>query len=215
MVKENDFIELSYTGKNLDTGKIFDTTDHTIALKESIFSPNRRYGNVSVCLGQNLLVSGFEEDILNNSKIGEEKKVELEPEQAFGKKDSKNLKLVQAKVFKEKKINPVPGLQVDIDGKIATIKTVTGGRCIVDFNHPLSGHKIEYTYKLEKVIEDDIKKVETIFELMFGVPIKASKVEKGVEVELPATVGDELVNIIKDKVKEIANVDLIVKSAKK
>ncbi|EFK97351.1 peptidylprolyl isomerase FKBP-type, partial [sediment metagenome] len=46
-------------------------------------------------------------------------------------------------------IRPMPGLPVNIDGMYGIIRTVAGGRVIVDFNHPLSGKEIVYNSKLK------------------------------------------------------------------
>ena len=61
-----------------------------------------------------------------------------------GKKDVKKVQLVPLATFKEHKLNPHPGLQVDFDGKIGTVMRVSGGRVMVNFNHPLSGKEIIY-----------------------------------------------------------------------
>ena len=63
-------------------------------------------------------------------------------------------------MFRKQNINAVPGLQVNLDGIIGTIKTVTGGRTLVDFNHPLSGKKVIYELKIIKVITTPKEKVE-------------------------------------------------------
>ena len=46
--------------------------------------------------------------------------------------------------FKKQNIIPYLGLQVNIDGILGIIRTVTPGRAIIDFNHPLSGKNLIY-----------------------------------------------------------------------
>ena len=44
--------------------------------------------------------------------------------------------------FKKENITTQPGLQITVDEAVGMVKTVSGGRVIVDFNHPLSGKDI-------------------------------------------------------------------------
>jgi peptidylprolyl isomerase len=215
MINKTDFIELEYTGKISDDKRVFDTTDKDLAIKEGIHNPNGKYGPVVICLGQSLLVPGLEKDILDDKELNKSYSVDIEPELAFGKKDSSKLRLVPLKVFKERNINPYPGLQVQIDNSIATIKTVTGGRCIVDFNNPLSGHNITYEYKIISIVTDPKTKVESIFDLLFGVKVNAKEADGKVLVELPENVPSQVIKAISDKVKEIAKIELIIEKIKK
>ena len=57
--------------------------------------------------------------------------------------------------FKKQGIMPEPGMQVNVDNMTGIIKTAAGGRCLVDFNHPLSGKDLVYTIKVNKIIEDE------------------------------------------------------------
>ncbi|MCH8980513.1 hypothetical protein IH922_00675 [candidate division KSB1 bacterium] len=50
-------------------------------------------------------------------------------------------------------------MQINIDGMMGIIKTAGGGRCLVDFNHPLSGKEVTYTIKVNKIITDDKEKL--------------------------------------------------------
>ena len=47
-------------------------------------------------------------------------------------------------------LNPIPSLPVNIDNLNGIIRTVSGGRVIVDFNHPLSGRVLSYNVKVNK-----------------------------------------------------------------
>ena len=35
-------------------------------------------------------------------------------------------------------------MQLDIDGRRATVRSVNGGRVILDYNHPFSGKEVHY-----------------------------------------------------------------------
>ena len=66
-------------------------------------------------------------------------------------------------LFKEKKINPYPGMQLNLDGQVATVRSVTGGRVIVDFNPMLAGKEIHYWIKPLKIIKDTVEKAKAVF----------------------------------------------------
>jgi peptidylprolyl isomerase len=59
-------------------------------------------------------------------------------------------------------MTPVPGLQVNIDGKTAQVRSVGAGRVQVDYNHPFAGKTLIYDITVEKVIESDDEKIRNL-----------------------------------------------------
>ena len=55
---------------------------------------------------------------------------------------------------------PKVGEIVEINGMLATIRNITGGRVIVDFNHPLAGKTLIYEVKIVKKIDDPLEKIK-------------------------------------------------------
>ncbi len=200
---ENKFIEVEYTGKIKD-GDVFDTTDEKVARNKNIYNEKGKYGPVVVCLGQGHLIKGLEEQIKGN-KPGSYT-VELKSENAFGKRESNLLQLIPTNKLKQSNINPVPGLQLNVDGTLAIIKTVSSGRTIVDFNHPLAGKDIVYEIKILKEVIDEVEKVKSILELEArvkpNVELKDNKlVIKGIKNEAQEVIKKRLSEFID---KEIA-----------
>lgn len=158
-MKKHDFVEIEYTGY-LEDGAVFDTTDEDTAKKNDLFNENAKFGPAVICIGEKHVLPGIEKAITgkNPGKFN----IELEPEDAFGKKDAKLLKLMPMKLFRKENVNPVPGLEVNIDNMYGTVRSVSGGRVIVDFNHPLAGRKIKYDLKVNKVIEDTLTKAKAV-----------------------------------------------------
>ncbi len=161
-VKVNDFIELDYTGRLKETHEVFDTTNTEEAQKAGVHNPHAHYKPVIICLGRGQLLKGLEQQLVGK-EIGTHE-FTLSQEQAFGRKDAKLLKLVPTKVFLRQGIRPMPGLQVNIDDGLGTIRTVTGGRTVVDFNHPLSGHEVEYTVTIKRIVTDKKEQVAAILD---------------------------------------------------
>lgn len=159
------FVKISYTGWIKD-GKIFDTTSEEVAKKEDIFDEKRTYNPIPVVVGEGQVIRGLDE-VLEDMEIGVEKEVEILPEKAYGQRNSNLIRLVPMKVFKQQKMTPIPGMAVELDGRVARIQTVAGGRVRVDFNPELAGKTVVYKIKLEEESETDEDKVRHLIERSF------------------------------------------------
>jgi len=206
-VKTGDFIELDYTAKikNKDN-MVFDTTIEADAKKHGIHSPKMTYKPLIIKVGQGQLVKGLDEFVVDK-ELGTYT-VELEPEQAFGKKNAKLLRLISIKEFHKNQIQPVPGLEVDLDGYRGIVRTVNGGRVIVDFNHPLSSQDIIYDITIKGIIDDPKLKVEAALGL-FKIPFdNVENVDGKVSVTFKAKIPEEVSKPIIDELKKLTDVDV-------
>ncbi len=61
--------------------------------------------------------------------------------------------------FREQGIDPIPGRQVELEGRPAVIRAVGAGRVQVDYNHPLAGRTLVYDVSVEKLLEDRTDKI--------------------------------------------------------
>ncbi len=163
-IQEGDFVEIEYTGRVKDTGFIFDTTSETVAKQYRMYNPDVNYGPITLCVGKGLVLSGLDKGLLGK-EIGKEVDIEVGPQAAFGKKNPKLLKLVPAMTFKKHNIKPEVGLQVTIDNSIGVIKSISGGRVIVDFNHPLSGKELVYHVSINNKVTDVKEQVSWLLTL--------------------------------------------------
>jgi len=59
-IKEGDFLLLEMTGKSLDTGEVFDTTDEELAKAEGVYSEDRVYGPKLVVVGEGWVLKGLD-----------------------------------------------------------------------------------------------------------------------------------------------------------
>ena len=208
-IKKNDFVEVDFTGKLKETGKVFDTTVKKIA-EDNDLTDKADYKPVIVCVSQGHIFKKIENSLISK-EAGRKYKVELEPEEAFGKKDAKLIKLVPTSVFRKQNITPVPGLGVDINNQFGVIRTVNGGRCMVDFNHPLSGKGLSYDIKARKIVKDSVEKVRALIEM--DLKIKEFKVEKQNK-EIRVIFDDKVKKHLTDDMKEriIERVNKLTKS---
>ena len=158
-IKQHDFIELDYTGK-LDDGTVFDTTNPEIAKTTTSYNKNAEYKSMTICVGQQHVVPGLDAALVNK-EVGKQYTIKLPPEQAFGKKDAKKIRLVPATTFYKQRIMPQPGLEVNIDGTLARILRVSGGRILVDFNHPVAGREVTYDITIKRKVTDKKEQVQS------------------------------------------------------
>ncbi len=65
----------------------------------------------------------------------------------------------------------------DFNGMFGTVKSVAGGRIMVDFNNPLAGKDIKLTYKVLSKIENIVTKIEFVLGNVLKVPKNTFKIE--------------------------------------
>ncbi len=208
MIKKGTFIEINYTGRIKETKKIFDTTSEEIAKIENIFNKNIKYSPIIICVGENQIIHGLDEE-LENKKIGKYE-IDIPPEKGFGKKNPKLLQLISTSKFKKQNITPYPGLQVNIDGLIGTIRTVTPGRAIIDFNHPLAGKTLHYTVEIKKIINDAKLQLDSLLSFYtkkFATEIKQQ--EAVIKADLTDKIKEYLINTIKRLIPVIKKVTIL------
>ena len=210
--KKNDFVTLHYTGKITDTGQIFDTTSKETAEKEGIYNSKMSYNAVTICVGQNQILPGIDESIISKNE-GDQFNVNVESDKAFGKKSSKLIKLIPSNIFKKQNIRPFVGLEVQIDNTPGIVRTLSGGRIMVDFNHPLAGKDLEYEIKLEKEVTDPETKLVSYLMLTFGikdpkVTFKDGKAEVGLG-SLPEQITKPLIEKITTLIPEIKTIEFV------
>ena len=160
MIKKGTFIEINYTGLIKESNKVFDTSQEEIAKKENIFNKNLTYKSIIICVGEHQILPGLDEE-LENKELGNYE-FEIPPEKAFGKKNPKLMQLISTANFKKQNIIPYPGLQVNIDGILGIIRTVTPGRAIIDFNHPLSGKNLIYKIEIKRIVTDVKEQLDSL-----------------------------------------------------
>lgn len=136
-VKENDTVEVHYTGK-LKNGQVFDSSLEREPLK--------------VTLGQQNLIPGFENGLLNMA-LNEKKTVVIPMEEAYGDIQKELFQKVPKSELPEE-IEPEIGMGLmakNPDGTERQIRIVDvkDDAIIIDANHPLAGQ--ELTFELEIV----------------------------------------------------------------
>ncbi len=164
MINKNDFIEIEFTGRVSGTDEIFDTNVKENAKKINLDLKDAKPLILSV--GQGMLPVGFDSNLVGKD-VGVSYVVDIKPGNAFGKRDPKMIKMIQTKLFHEQKINPVRGMQLNLDGQLVKILSSDRGRTLVDFNNPLAGKDVSYEYRINRVVTDDKEKIDALQEFFF------------------------------------------------
>ena len=163
-ISKNDFIELEFTGKIKNTDEIFDTTIKSDA--EKLNPDIKDVKPLIIAVGNKMLPEGFDAD-LEGKEENKEYSIDIKPDKAFGKRNPQMVRMIPSKFFHDQKINPQRGMQFDIDGQLTRILSVSGGRILVDFNNPLAGKEITYTYNIKRKITNLDEKINALQEFFF------------------------------------------------
>jgi FKBP-type peptidyl-prolyl cis-trans isomerase SlpA len=137
-VQIGDTVIVNYTGK-LEDGTIFDS------------SLNEGREPLKSTLGQNQLIPGFEQGLLDMS-IGDKKTIEIEPENAYGD--------IKPQMVSEVPLSQVPeGVKAgdmlqgqNQFGPVNVVVTeVKESTAVLDMNHPLAGKKLIFDLEVVSV----------------------------------------------------------------
>ncbi|MEK6907609.1 MAG: FKBP-type peptidyl-prolyl cis-trans isomerase [Nanoarchaeota archaeon] len=206
-LKKGDFIEVNYIGRTKDDNKVFDLTKEEDAKKENIYHKEHRYKPIIICLGFNDIIKGLDDGLIGK-ELGKHK-IEIKSEQGFGKKTYDLIKLVPNSIFNKEGIKPFSGLQVNIEGLIGTVRSVSGGRSLIDFNHPLSSKDLVYDVEIERIVNDLEEKLKSLLELKLGKDVKfeISDNKAVIKLSLKEELKKLLIQEIKDKIPEIKEIE--------
>lgn len=155
---DGDFVKIDYSARRASDKSLVYTTIEKVAKEGEFESEGAKYGPQLIVVGKNTAIKGVN-DAVKGMSVGEEKKVEIEPLNAFGERREDMVTVMRVEDFRSREMDPHPGMQVNIDGTIATIKSVNSGRVVVDANHPLAGEKLVYDIKVVGKIEKENEKI--------------------------------------------------------
>jgi len=153
-----------------------------------VYNAEKPYTPAVVVVGEGHVLPGLDKT-LEDSKVGEEKKVHLAAIDAFGDRSFKFIQLVPLRDFKKQNINPYPGMVFEVEGRPARIQSVSGGRVRVDFNHPLAGKECDYELKIEAEAKTEDDRIKFLLERSFKdaptYKVSGTKDKKKIVVDIP------------------------------
>ncbi|QQR92893.1 MAG: peptidylprolyl isomerase [Candidatus Iainarchaeum archaeon] len=165
-MQKGEIISIEFTGKDVTTGNVFDTTNEELAKKSKIYAQNQKYGPVIVSVGNGEVLPGLDH-ALQQMKAGETKTVKLTPKDAFGERNPDLVKVLPLNEFKKHNVSAVPGTVVNVNDMHGRVQSVSGGRVRVDFNPDLAGRELEYELKVIKQFSTNEEKAHAIAQKIF------------------------------------------------
>jgi FKBP-type peptidyl-prolyl cis-trans isomerase 2 len=162
--KDNDFLKIDYSLWRVADNQLVRTTDKKLAEEKGIYREDIRYAPQLVVINRDNAIKALWE-ALKTMKVGDSKTLDLEPKDAFGERNQSLVRMMPVSDFRKRDIDPIPGMQIDIDGVIATVKSVNSGRVMVDANNPLAGEKVRYEIKVVSQLEKAEEKIRAVAEM--------------------------------------------------
>ena len=216
-ISKGDFIEIEYTGRVKENGIIFDTTDGKLAKENELHGHD--FGPVVICVGEGHVLPGIDKN-LEGKEAGKNYELSVNPEDAFGSKSAKLIQLIPTNKFKRQNIQPMPGMQLNIDGMMGIVKTVSGGRTLVDFNHPFSGKELFYKVNINKKVTDDGEKLQNLVKLSLGIKDFETDIKEGnatisLKAALPKQAAEEIGSKITELIPGIKKAEFVARKEQK
>ncbi len=179
--KKGDFILVDYTARLSETGEAFDTTVEEVAKKENIYKEGGLYEPTLVAIGEGWVLKALD-DALPNLTLKKAEKIEIPPEKGFGTRDPKKTRLYPLRKLTAEGVTPQVGMRVEVDNRLATVRTIGSGRVLLDFNPPLAGKTINYEVTVQKKLKTPEEKMRALAHRRIP-QIDVNKFTLGIEAE--------------------------------
>ncbi len=150
-VETGDLVRISYVGK-LKNGEVFDTSIEEVAKENNIYVPEREYAPISIIAGIGQVIEGLDKALLG-MKIGEEKKITIPPEEAYGEVIPELIQKIPLQIFRDNNLEPKEGMHITTNHGIAKVISVNEEEVELDFNHPLAGKTLIFEVKVEDIVK--------------------------------------------------------------
>ena len=163
-------VHIDYDLFNSGTDKLIETTREETAKEHDLIDENRTYSPMITIVGDGRLIPGFESH-LADAEPETDYDFEIEPEEAYGERDQNKIETISQNVLLRSVRDPNTlgiGSPVEIGGRNGILQFMSAGRARIDYNHPLAGVTLRYSYKIVKVVEDREEKVQTLMKMNTG-----------------------------------------------
>jgi len=135
------------------------------------------------------------EETIKTLKDNEEKTLKLTAVDSYGLRNKELVRVVPMTSFKQNKINPFVGLVIQAENMYGVVKSISGGRVLVDFNSPHADHETEVYVKKIKTLNDN-EKIDIVLKTFFAktnAKLKSYENKKiTIEMKMPETTTKEM-----------------------
>ena len=154
-MEDGTIVHVDYELYNNETGDLIETTREAVAKEHDAHQESRTYEPMVCIVGGGQLIPGFEE-ALAGAKKGKETEVVIAPADAYGEKDAEQVETISI----DKLIRAVQdpnalyiGAPVTINGRQGQLSYLAAGRARIDYNHPMAGKSLKYSFNVVDVVE--------------------------------------------------------------
>lgn len=135
MVEAGDTVRFKFIGK-FEDGSVFDTSDAPMSIE----------------IGSGKLIKGLDKEILGMTE-GEEKSVEVSPEEGYGVEDPKLVINIPYETFTKNNLDPQVGMMLKTSKGNGYITQVFDKDVEVNFNHPLAGKNLTFDVSIVEIVK--------------------------------------------------------------
>lgn len=169
-MEEGTIVHVDYELYNSESGDLIETTREDVAKEHEAHQEGRSYTPMVCVVGGGNLIPGFEA-ALAEAKANKEIEVVIEPAEAYGEKDPEQIETISI----DKLIRAVKdpnslyiGAPVNIGNRQGYLSYLAAGRARIDYNHPMAGKTLKYSFKVVKVVEGKEEQVMALLESNTG-----------------------------------------------
>tara|TARA_Y100001970_G_scaffold90459_2_gene114035 strand:+ start:15112 stop:15807 length:696 start_codon:yes stop_codon:yes gene_type:complete len=169
-MENGTIVHIDYDLYNADSDKLIETTREEVAKEHEVFDEARTYEPMITVIGDGRLIGGFENH-LADADVDTEYTFDIEPVDAYGERDASLVETISQNVLLRSVRDPnmlAIGAPVEIGGRQGVLQMLRAGRARIDYNHPLAGVTLRYTYTIVKVVEDRSERVATLLQMNTG-----------------------------------------------
>jgi len=169
-MEEGTIVHVDYELYNGETGELIETTREAVAKEHEMHSEGRSYTPMVCVVGAGNLIPGFEA-ALGDAKANKEIEVSIEPAEAYGEKDPTQIETISIDKLIRSVKDPNSlyiGAPVNIGGRQGYLSYLAAGRARIDYNHPMAGKTLKYSFKVVKVVEGKEDQVMALLESNTG-----------------------------------------------
>lgn len=159
--EKGDFLLIDYVAKIAETGEVFDTTIEEVSKKAGIHQEGALYEPKLIVIGEGWILKALDDEI-QKLDVGQTATIEIPPEKGFGNRDPEKVKMYPLRRLTAQGITPRVGMRIEINGKIATVRAISGGRIQLDFNPPLAGKTLIYEVTVRRKLETIEEKIRAL-----------------------------------------------------
>ena len=169
-MEEGTIVHVDYELYNGESGDLIETTREDVAKEHEMHQEGRNYTPMVCVVGGGNLIPGFEA-ALGDAKANKETEIVIEAAEAYGEKDPQQIETISI----DKLIRAVQdpnslyiGAPVTIGNRQGHLSYLAAGRARIDYNHPMAGKSLKYSFNVVDVVEGKEDKVTALLQANTG-----------------------------------------------